>query len=40
MERQYVIDDITLKDTWRLFHIMAEFVEGFEGLADVNPAVS
>ncbi|OPX95236.1 MAG: putative lysine decarboxylase [Syntrophorhabdus sp. PtaU1.Bin002] len=40
MERQYVIDDITLKDTWRLFHIMAEFVEGFEGLTDINPAVS
>lgn len=40
MEKQYVIDDITLKDTWRLFHIMAEFVEGFENLADIHPAVS
>jgi uncharacterized protein (TIGR00730 family) len=40
MERQYVIDDITLKDTWRLFHIMAEFVEGFENLSDIDPAVS
>ena len=40
MEKQYVIDDITVKDTWRLFHIMAEFVEGFENLADIQPAVS
>jgi uncharacterized protein (TIGR00730 family) len=40
MEKQYVIDDITLKDTWRLFHIMAEFVEGFENLAEINPAIS
>lgn len=40
MEKQYVIDEITVKDTWRLFHIMAEFVEGFENLADIDPAVS
>jgi uncharacterized protein (TIGR00730 family) len=40
MEKQYVIDDITLKDTWRLFHIIAEFVEGFENLADIHPAIS
>ncbi|MCX5814990.1 MAG: TIGR00730 family Rossman fold protein [Proteobacteria bacterium] len=40
MEKQYVIDEITVKDTWRLFHIMAEFVEGFENLADIEPAVS
>ncbi len=40
MEKQYVIDDIALKDTWRLFHIMAEFVEGFENLSDIHPAVS
>jgi len=40
MEKQYVIDDIALKDTWRLFHIIAEFVEGFENLADIHPAIS
>ncbi len=40
MEKQYVIDEITLKDTWRLFRIMAEFVEGFENLSDIYPAVS
>lgn len=40
MERQYVIDDITIKDTWRLFHIMAEFAEGFENLSAMHPAVT
>jgi len=40
MEKQYIIDDMTLRDTWRLFHILAEFVEGFEKLAEVQPAVT
>jgi len=40
MEKQYLIDEITLKNTWRLFHIMAEFVEGFETLSDIHPAIS
>ncbi len=39
-ERQYVVDDLTVRDTWRMFHIMAEFVEGFEVLPDVYPAVT
>lgn len=39
-ERQYVVDDLTIKDTWRMFLILAEFVEGFEVLPDVYPAVS
>ena len=28
------------KDTWQVFRIMAEFVEGFETLAPIRPAVS
>ncbi len=28
------------KDSWRIFRIMAEFVEGFEVMAPVGPAVS
>ncbi len=40
MERQYLIDAMTVKDTWRMFRIMAEFVEGFEHLSDIPPAVS
>ena len=27
-------------ETWRIFRIMAEFVEGFETLADFSPAVT
>jgi uncharacterized protein (TIGR00730 family) len=40
IEEQYVIDDFTSKDTWRIFRIIAEFVEGFEMLARIPPAVS
>ncbi len=32
--------DFTSQDTWRMFRIMAEFVEGFEELKDCAPAVS
>ena len=28
------------QDTWRIFRIMAEFVEGFDELASIGPAVS
>lgn len=28
------------KETWRLFRILAEFVEGFEAMLDIGPAVS
>ncbi len=40
VDRQYVINEITVKDSWRMFHIIAEFVEGFEALADSYPSVS
>src|SRR4030042_1148248 len=39
-DKQYVIDEITIQDSWRLFRIMAEFVDGFETLAKCHPAVS
>ena len=39
-EKQYLIDDMTVKDSWRLFRILSEFVEGFETLAEVQPAVT
>jgi uncharacterized protein (TIGR00730 family) len=39
-EQQYLIDDLTVKDTWRMFRILAEFVDGFEALSQVYPAVS
>ncbi len=40
IEKQYLLDDFKLEECWRMFRIMAEFVEGFEGLADIIPAVS
>jgi uncharacterized protein (TIGR00730 family) len=40
MEKQFLLDDMTLRESWRLFHIMAEFVEGFENLSDLQPAIT
>lgn len=31
---------VTNEETWRIFRIMAEFVEGFEELSNIGPAVS
>jgi uncharacterized protein (TIGR00730 family) len=39
-EKQFIVDELTKHDTWRMFRIMAEFVEGFEVLPDVHPAVT
>ena len=39
-EKQYVINEITIQDSWRMFRIMAEFVDGFEALAKYHPAVT
>ena len=39
-EKQYIVDELTKNDMWRVFHIMAEFVEGFEVMPEVYPAVS
>jgi uncharacterized protein (TIGR00730 family) len=40
MERQFIIDDLKLGESWRMFRIMGEFVEGVEKLYDLGPAVS
>jgi predicted Rossmann-fold nucleotide-binding protein len=32
--------DFTSEDTWRIFRIMAEFVDGFEALSRVRRAVT
>jgi uncharacterized protein (TIGR00730 family) len=40
MEKQFLIDDLKLGESWRLFKIMGEFVEGVEALHDLGPAVS
>jgi uncharacterized protein (TIGR00730 family) len=39
-EKQYVVDDLTKDDTWRMFNILAECVEGFDVMSKVFPAVT
>ena len=40
MERQFVIDEFKLEESWRLFKIIGEFVDGVEALHDIGRAVS
>lgn len=35
-----MIEDFKIHDTWRVFRIQSELVEGFETLHDIGPAVS
>jgi uncharacterized protein (TIGR00730 family) len=39
-QQQYLIDSFATQDTWRIFRIIAELVEGFETLSRVSPAVA
>ncbi len=39
-EKQFLIDDFKLGESWRLFKIIGEFVDGVETLHDLGPAVS
>jgi uncharacterized protein (TIGR00730 family) len=38
-EKQYVIDALA-EDSWRMFRILGEFVQGFEEMSDVGKAVT
>jgi len=40
MEKQFLIDAFRTGESWRLFKIMGEFVEGIDTLHDIGPAVS
>jgi uncharacterized protein (TIGR00730 family) len=41
MEKQFIVDDLNVGgEAWRLFKIMGEFVEGFDTLNEIGPAVS
>jgi uncharacterized protein (TIGR00730 family) len=40
MEKQFLIDEFRLGESWRIFKIIGEFVEGVEALYDIGPAVS
>ena len=35
-----MVEDLKGRETWRLFRIMSEFIEGFDELSDIAPAVS
>ena len=37
---RYIIDDFTTQESWRLFRILSEFVDGVDNMADVSPGVS
>jgi uncharacterized protein (TIGR00730 family) len=39
-EKQYVIDALSIEESWRIFRIMAEFVEAIEELSQLGYAVS
>jgi uncharacterized protein (TIGR00730 family) len=39
-ENKYLIDELKVQDSWRLFRVLSEFVDGFEAMADIYPAVS
>jgi uncharacterized protein (TIGR00730 family) len=40
MPYEYEINELAKEDSWRMFRIIGELVEGFDSLADVEPAVS
>jgi uncharacterized protein (TIGR00730 family) len=40
MEKQYLIDSLSKEESWRIFRIMAEFVESIEVLSGVQNAVT
>lgn len=39
-ETRFILDEMTVKDTWRIFRMIAELVEGFDELSKIGPAVS
>ncbi|UCD31573.1 MAG: TIGR00730 family Rossman fold protein [Desulfobacterales bacterium] len=40
MEKQFLIDDLKIGESWRLFKIIGEFVDGIDALHNLGPAVS
>jgi len=40
MPKGYEINDLVKGDSWRMFRIIGEFVEGFDKLSGIDPAVS
>ncbi|MDY0186760.1 MAG: TIGR00730 family Rossman fold protein [Syntrophus sp. (in: bacteria)] len=40
VEKQYLVDALSIEESWRIFRIMAEFVESIEELSTLRNAVS
>ena len=40
MPQGYEINDMAKEESWRMFRIMGELVEGFDRLSGVEPAVT
>lgn len=40
MPYEYEINELAKEDSWRMFRIIGELVEGFDVLSDIEPAVS
>jgi len=40
MRKDYEINQMVKEDSWRMFRIIGELVEGFDSLADIEPAVT
>lgn len=39
-KHEYAVNDLTKEESWRLFRIIGEFVDGFDSLAECTPAVT
>lgn len=39
-DKQYLIDALSIEESWRIFRIMAEFVEGIDDLSKLKQAVT
>ncbi len=40
LDSRYIVDAMSSKNSWMLFKVISEFVDGFEHLADCQPGVS
>jgi uncharacterized protein (TIGR00730 family) len=40
MNEHYEINELAKEESWRMFRIIGEIVEGFDSLADIEPAVT
>jgi uncharacterized protein (TIGR00730 family) len=40
MAPEYEINDLAKEDSWRMFRIMGELIEGFDELSNIGPAVT